>query len=52
MCFRGCRIYDCDEGSNVIFLNDGTMTWDDLNLTAGIHLFDYGTYVGTETPAW
>lgn len=52
VCFRGCRIFDCDDGSNYIFLNDGTMTWDDLNLTAGIHLFDFGTYVGTETPAW
>ncbi len=52
VCFQGCSIHDCDDARNYIFLYGGVMSWDEQNLSEGVHSFDWGAYLGETTPAW
>ena len=44
--FENCSIHDCDDGLNQIALFGCDMTWDDLVLSDGTHMFLDHDYLG------
>lgn len=50
--FDGCSIYDCDEGNDILYVHNCSVTWNGENLSEGTHGFDRERYTGKRGQAW
>ena len=46
LAFENCRIRDCDDDRNCIYLYGSEMTWDGQPLFSGTHSFQGEEYLG------
>lgn len=50
--FEGCSIHDCDDGNDLLFLTNCSVTWDGEELMDGTHFFDHEHYTGPQAQGW